>query len=341
MAENIQLIFRYDDFVFKTDSLHEQVVLLFKKHNIPLVLGVIPADYTENMILEPNYPFLPLLGEGVQNGSIEIAQHGLNHKELANGEFGNVDFDEQVRRLKKGKVYLESVFKKKTVTFIPPWNAYDENTLTAMESLGFRVISSSLSFNQPSGNSSIIYLPHTIGHPGQLESILKNNKNRTGIVVLMFHRYDLEKDYNLERLNSLLSRIKKMDYVQCQTFAELANSKIVDGKRFKANLEVNFLTKLLDLKNVIYPANYVLAIRITNLLLHLVISYMLYFVSLLIAKIDLINISKPTGLLFGVILFFCIGLGVWFHLFGPKKLILVSVLLSIWPLYYKIDLLLK
>lgn len=328
-VEAVKVVFRYDDFMLKNDSVNEEVVRIFQKHNIPLVLGVIPYDSAGHFVLEKNYAFMSTLKHGLANGSLELALHGYNHIKVAdNGEFGNVPFEEQYRRIKIGKQFLDSVFQQHTVTFIPPWNAYDENTLNVMDKLGMTVISSSLAINQPYSSKTVNYFPHTLGSPRGLISTIEENKTSKGIIILMFHSYDMNSNFSLSSLDSLLSKVEKYKAVDFFTFSGLikANEKS-DGLRFLSNLNPNLLYKWLKSKGILENTISVVTIRVVNLILFL-LSCTFVFLSLLffIAKREVIPGRKVGVLWCGILL--VIGLFVWFHILSPIKLLVIALAFS-------------
>lgn len=325
----VDVVFRYDDFMLKNDSVNEEVVRIFQKHKIPLVLGVIPYDSSEHFVLEKNYPFMSTLKHGLANGSIELALHGYNHIKVAdNGEFENVPFEEQYRRIKTGKQFLDSVFQQNTATFIPPWNAYDENTLKVMEKLGMKVISSSLTINQPYSSKIVNYFPHTLGEPQKLISIIEDHKKSKGIIILMFHSYDMDNNFSLKRLDSLLSKVEEYRTVDFFTFSELIKAnQNSDGLRFSSNLNPNLLYKWLKSKSVLEDTISVVTIRVVNLIVYL-LSCTFIFLSLLffIAKKNFIPGRKVGALWCSMLL--VIGIFVWFHILSPTKLLVIALAFS-------------
>jgi len=337
-AKNIQLVFRYDDIFLQSDSLNENVVRIFQKHHIPLVLGVIPYNSRENKILDEKCPFLTVLKKGVSNHSIEIALHGLNHSIVLNGEFGNVPIQEQYRRMNKGKTLLDSIFEVKVTTFIPPWNAYDKNTLNVMQQLNFKGLSSALCIGQPWSDQSINYFPESTEDFNSLLSVLNYNKSRNGVVVVMFHPYTFGKNFSLAKLDSLLTKINKLSYVKCVTFSELYSSREVSDKmRMDANMESNLMSKWFHLNGVLQTTAFATFIRVINVLLYLVLSTLIYLLSIVLIyrKKQISNKKKYS---FGLILLVFVGLIVWFHLLSPLKLVLFVVLISIcFPLIFKIQ----
>lgn len=325
----IKLIFRYDDFILRKDSLNEKLVDLFIQNNVPLVLGVIPADDDEQLILAKDYVYLLVLKNAEKKGKVEIAMHGLNHNKLANGEFGGVDYKEQYRRINKGKHYLDSVFAQQTTTFIPPWNAYDSNTLKVLQKLNFNTISSALCEGQPFDNDVISFIPCTVEHPQELLTVLNNNKNRDGIVVLMFHRYDFDNQFTLTNIEQLIGTIKKMKFVQPVTFKQLYEYQDkVNGKTYKANLSRNFLKKELKLDGMIYSYPYLLIIRILNRLLYILVGLVLSTIVFFVCGRLNNRLSKKTITKTLVGLFVLFTILVWFNILSPLRLCMLVIGLS-------------
>jgi len=328
-AQNIKLVFRYDDFTLKSDSLDEAVVRIFQQHHIPLVLGIIPCDSNEKMILEKGYPFLSFLKKGVQEQSVEIAQHGLNHLKISYGEFGNLNKDEQTRRLQKGKTVLDSIFNIKVLTFIPPWNAYDNNTLEVIEKNGMKGISSAICIGQPWSNSHISYFPETIEDFGLLMPTLVNNRNRNGVIVVMFHHYTFNRGYTLLYLDSMLTSINKLKYVHCVSFKQLyAANEISDKERMNYNMESNLLYKQLHMQGMIQSTSFAFWVRVLNIIVYMIWSLLMYLLSLwLLKRFKSFNLNNKE-ILIGILLLFFAGLSVYLHFLAPIKLLFAFIIFS-------------
>lgn len=328
-AGKINIVFRYDDFILKNDIVNEEVVRTFEKNHIPLVLGVIPCDSNENFLFGQKYSFLPILKSGVKNNSIEIALHGLTHQQIINGEFTGLNIIEQNRRIQKGKSFLDSVFGINTKTFIPPYNSYDDNTLQALVNNKFTIISSALCIGQSNANAKLQYAPETIEDFKELMPVLIRNKNRNGVVVVMFHDYTFRNNYSIQQLKTVLESVNKLNFVTCTTFSKLGEgSEQLDKKRIKANMESNFLSKKLHLSGVIQTTVFATKIRIVNLIGYLLLSFLFFVVTQLI-----FSKKKKTNmyvhLFFVLIAVIPIGLFVWFHIFSPMILVVFAVTLSV------------
>ncbi|MFT4805397.1 MAG: hypothetical protein ACI9YE_002613, partial [Psychroserpens sp.] len=160
-----------------------------------------------------------------------------------------------------------------------------------------------------------------------LLSIIKKNKNREAIIVLMFHRYDFSESFTLLDLEKILKAIKKMRNVKCSTFRKLRYSNvIVDGKRFAANLEINLLSKKLHLGGAMQSHNFITSIRILNVFAYLAFTFAVY---LFIANIRFVGTENIyfSNKTIPVILFFFVVYAVWFHIASPLRLIILCALL--------------
>ena len=55
-----------------------------------------------------------------------------------------LQFEEQLRKIEQGKRALEEWLETPVVSFIPPWNTYDEQTVRALDAVNIRALSASL-----------------------------------------------------------------------------------------------------------------------------------------------------------------------------------------------------
>ncbi|MCS6862490.1 MAG: DUF2334 domain-containing protein [Abditibacteriales bacterium] len=86
-----------------------------------------------------------------------------------NSEFVGLQFEEQLRKIEQGKRALEEWLETPVVSFIPPWNTYDEQTVRALDAVHIRALSASLS-TAPNGSglspcqgeaTALVCLPRT------------------------------------------------------------------------------------------------------------------------------------------------------------------------------------
>ena len=331
-AQNISIVFRYDDFRLVNDSTNEKLVLLLHKYNIPVTLGVIPCDVNENFVMDKNYLFLDYLKKSVHNGSVEIALHGLNHNRMTSyGEFAGLSLEEQTRRIKKGKVLLDSVLNDNLKTFIPPWNSHDENTIKALKTNKIFIVSSSIYDVW----SEEVYYPMSTEDYSLLELLVKNNQSFGGIIVVMLHPTDFKSTENFFNFEKILINLKKDNAITFYTFKGLESAGIyINGIQSEDQVRHNLLSKVLKLKGVFLSSRDIFFIKILNTMIYLIFMFFVYFIVQWI-----VLYKKKYNLIQYFILFLIallITLSTWFFWWGPLKLAFVfGVIMIILPFVFK------
>jgi predicted deacetylase len=154
---------------------------------VKAMLGVVP-DCTDPdlMIEEPREDFWDYI-KGLQEQGYAIAMHGYHHQfELkADGlvtrnkisEFAGLPYETQLDKIKKGKEILNS-HGIGTDIFFAPAHSYDDNTLRALATCGFKYLSDGLS-NKPYKRQGITLLPCRSG------GIPKMRKNDTFVTAVV------------------------------------------------------------------------------------------------------------------------------------------------------------
>jgi len=136
----IPFFLRLDD-IAEPDPRMEQIVEETIKGQVPLLLSVVPATMTLEVVkwlLQKQQAFPNLL---------EIGQHGYRHinhlKKGQRGEFGKTRSQQlQHRDLKAGKRLMDEAFGKQwSHIFVPPYNCYTRNTVRLLAAFGYRGVS--------------------------------------------------------------------------------------------------------------------------------------------------------------------------------------------------------
>ncbi len=158
-AARIIVVFRNDDPSAASNLEHERENFgLFERYGVPQTLAVVPRvaitdhhdpDGTGERLLSENPEMLEFLRNYAKRTGSEIALHGYTHR--ANrfsdprvreySEFKYLPLDEQQEMIRLGVQILEQAFGVRPVTFVPPWNRWDDNTIAACAHNGCRVIS--------------------------------------------------------------------------------------------------------------------------------------------------------------------------------------------------------
>jgi hypothetical protein len=200
----VYIVFRYDDYSARSDTEMEiKLFAAFHEAGAPLTVGVIPfisSGVSYDPAPQEGIP-LPtdkreLLKPWVQNGTVEVALHGYSHQTAQAeylSEFAGLDYESQLERLSKGKVYLEELVAAPVSTFVPPWNTYDQHTLRALDALGFAAHSADKA-GHVSAAARVRFLPSTtdLVHLRDAVQAARQTSDPQPIVVVLFHAYDFQ-----------------------------------------------------------------------------------------------------------------------------------------------------
>lgn len=102
--------------------------------NMSITLGVIPYRDIDKDTVINNY-----IHSKIDDPRIEIAQHGTKHTE---DELLYLSENETYELTKLGLEKMINVLGIKPITYIPPYNEYNQNATKALSRLGFKILSS-------------------------------------------------------------------------------------------------------------------------------------------------------------------------------------------------------
>jgi peptidoglycan/xylan/chitin deacetylase (PgdA/CDA1 family) len=241
---SMKVAFRVDDIFLNGSSFELGLLKSFHDKKIPLTLGVIPFTKEGKPVVHRLDDQTRLM---LESGYFEIALHGYKHLQNNDwGEFYGIPYEKQLEWISTGKSHLEQLTGRKISTFIPPWNAADLNTLNAVHTLGFDVISLG---HHPKTNHlkspKISIIPYSVEHLFILNTIffrtvrllfgMRLIRGRT--VVVLFHPYNI---LEWSSTNPYLKNDKSKFVVSLKTFDEtlltLAEDKSV---KFSTLQELN------------------------------------------------------------------------------------------------------
>ncbi len=148
-ARECVVFFRDDDVDELTDELVE-LMSFFLAEEIPVNYQVVPAKLQDDaceFVLEKRRTHPQL---------IRLNQHGYTHEHVIDGvhtwfEYsGNRPYEDQYESIQRGRRILIDRLGPffDGLVFTPPGHKYDENTLRALEALGFEILSAS-SYTSP------------------------------------------------------------------------------------------------------------------------------------------------------------------------------------------------
>ena len=157
----INVVFRLDDPTLQSDSVSMRALKLFNEKQVPLSIAMVACDKQEQPILPTTADSLYM--SELQDRNIELTLHGFNHQDInQQGEFGGLSYAEAQRRVRIGLDILKSAVSQDIVTFIPPFNAFNDSTLVAMKDNGQFILSADMFSNIY--RDGIQYYPETLGH---------------------------------------------------------------------------------------------------------------------------------------------------------------------------------
>jgi peptidoglycan/xylan/chitin deacetylase (PgdA/CDA1 family) len=237
------VIFRFDDIPFdfleNRELFHDAelaVMNLFLKKNQKLSIGLVTRYLGEDNIL------IQKIVEGLERNLFELAIHGWDHV-----DFSALDGEQQVESLLNATRRLETTFRSGSQVFIPPYNSFDTNTLSAMGKTGLRIISSELDLDKFSNNNQ------------DPESV---TRNEDGIGVYHMPQMTAFEDFRNNRIfrvpiNKIVKKIdiniSKYGYavitIHPQSFFGLTNGD------YKSGLDIQQINKLENLIDLIVSKN--------------------------------------------------------------------------------------
>ncbi|MFH0849069.1 MAG: polysaccharide deacetylase family protein [archaeon] len=158
-----EVAFRIDDIQASwISSVQEELVNYFVKNQIKATLGVLSVGIGEDAKV------LKVLKDGVATRTLEIADHGWDHR-----DFSALSYAQQLELMTKAREKIQQVLPGTlSVTFVPPYNFFNADTLRAARSAGFTRISASLASDPPPWDqSSILHYPSTVDGASFMEGV--------------------------------------------------------------------------------------------------------------------------------------------------------------------------
>jgi len=260
----VTVVFRYDDYAARYPgegaeqyarrvATDEALIDTFRRHRIAVTVAVQPyaSDYvnkgveTEYNALDDDRRRILILGEGLDDGTIEVALHGYAHHALVTdprpSEFAGLSMPVQQYRIATGRRLLRQWLGRPIEIFVPPYNTYDETTLHVLANEDFRVISGSCRFG-PQANPRLLYIPQNSGNRLRRGLSLVRRANRCedhAFVVYMLHPFDftlwefqdphtgertvLQPKHDISDVDNLLQELAQQEMVEVLSIGQVAS----------------------------------------------------------------------------------------------------------------------
>ena len=279
-SPQVTIVFRYDDYSSRSATeLEEKIIAAFKQCQVCCTFSIIPFVKAVNYLdvsPQAGIPLTPAKAEMARQamaaGVLDVAQHGYSHQRQSYARswytaYEGLDYDSQLDKIDKGKVFLEKILDTKITTFVPPYNSYDANTLKVLEKLNFHCLSASLR-GPTAPSTSLKFLPETCTL-AQLRDVIRDARkiaDYAPIICVMFHQYDfigiddtpeagrINDKTSLNEFNKLLSWIASQNDMRIKSIRQLLQENVdLSMERFINN---KYYLELVHLKPAWWPPHY-------------------------------------------------------------------------------------
>jgi len=243
-APRITLVFRYDDYGNASDAdVDRRVIGAFRRHRLRCTFCVIPfrVDRKSAGRRKPvplTETKVEILRAAVEEGTVECAIHGYYHISSAmkytpgkGSEWAGAPYAEQLRKLSHAKQYMEEALGESIVTFAPPWNSYDANTVRALADSGFTCLTASRRA-MAAESKTVRFLPATCDLLEVREAVEQARRLPAGrhVIVVQLHPVDFQPGKETlppEEFDDLLAWVASQDDIAVRTIREACDD--VDG----------------------------------------------------------------------------------------------------------------
>ena len=217
-----KILIRFDDICPTMDfEQFERALLILKKYKVSALLGVIPDCRDKDLQIERTHTEFWEYIKKLENLGCTIAMHGCFHSFDINArgrvdtefksEFAGHPYEKQYEKIQRGKSIFEAHSIKSDVFFAPA-HSYDDNTLRALASNGFKYVSDGMSF-KPVKRFNVVCIPCKARGCPKIK--------RKGYYTAVFHAHEWvrnDKKQGFEDLKNLCEQYKE-DIVPFYMFA--------------------------------------------------------------------------------------------------------------------------
>lgn len=233
----IRVAFRLDDpSSHSNHELERAIIARLREYRVPATFAVIPFSDQDGNIEKLTADQVPHLVEAHREGLLEIALHGYSHEPIQrlpdnnHTEFVGRSLEKQTELLSEGRTCLEGIFSRVS-GFVPPWNSFDGETLTALSRLNFAYLSGGWDY-RPTQIDDFLTLPHTCNLSHLREAIAEARELRqlSPTLIVIMHHYDFqesgseEAQLDIAQLGELLAWISSQEDIELTTLDGLAGT---------------------------------------------------------------------------------------------------------------------
>jgi peptidoglycan/xylan/chitin deacetylase (PgdA/CDA1 family) len=252
-ADERYLVIRYDDYPPTLEyaagrdvpTVESRLFDMAHRHGARLVVGVVPfpildmqqpardphrIEGPQSWLSQPAGAWLELLRTFVSNGTVEPALHGYEHrlrtpKGHRPGEFRDQSFEWQRDAIRLGRDALAAATGVPVRVFVPPWNAWDDQTGRALDELGFEWCSADF-LPVRYQTTRVRHIPQCYWEPEQVLRLAESSDEvpADSVIVLVTHPFDFHGERaegRFRALEELLKFTQSSPKWKCVGFSDL------------------------------------------------------------------------------------------------------------------------
>ena len=253
MQGKLTVFFRFDDFSETSPSAVEAGLVDALEHNrMCATFAVIPAVTEGSYHVPGERGTLPLgpekirfLRRAVDNGTVDVALHGCNHRSVSasspHSEFVGLTVQEQIAKIQSGLQLFRHPVNVDASVFVPPWNNYDDGTLEALSQQGLACISANRYGLCREG--SLRFAPITTDIKGLRQAIVsaRDSRDTDLIIGVLLHPYDFEEsgdpraEMSCRAFDGELRWLAQQPDVTVVSVSTLSQNHTLGAARYRAN----------------------------------------------------------------------------------------------------------
>lgn len=233
----IRIAFRFDDPSETSNQVVERgIVDVLSAHGACATFACIPFRLVDGERISLSRARAAPLIRAAQDGIIEVALHGHSHvrhtlPSALPSEFATRSVQEQEALIVEGSAHFAEIFGKRPLGFVPPWNTFDDASLTALESAGFEYISAGA--EHASRKRTALKQLHRTSHLSQIDAVVsecERFRQRQYTSILVMHHYDFFESgskqavIDLNGFHCILDRLTEIPDLRIASLADLART---------------------------------------------------------------------------------------------------------------------
>lgn len=267
--KQIKVVLLYDD-VSSLSSMDLEMKILdsLRTQNMPCTFGVIPyasigewRDIRPQEVVPLPIAKINMFKDAMKSGLLNVVLHGYSHQAVSQEgkcgytEFCGLEYGRQEKTLAQAKNYLERNLGNPVFTFYPTWNSYDQNTIRAIENLGFKTIFG-MEYGYADKNSKLNFLPFTCDfiHLRTAITSARRLTNDESVIVVLLRSTDIQGinrstgNQKIKEFQDVLSWITSQNDIQLLSVDQAITA--IDDLSAQRFLNYN---SFLNLSHYLYP----------------------------------------------------------------------------------------